>query len=86
MIGQDLLDWLEDWTTGFIDDHLETWKERYYRMMAEQVEYDLSINYDWSADLEWAEQDIGRELNDDEKEYFVAYFTKAISENFYRKG
>ena len=85
MIGQDLLDWLEDWTQSFVDDHLETWKDRYYRRTAEWVDYDLRINYDWSADLEWISDQLDRKLCEEEVVFLEERLAEAIKKNFYLK-
>ena len=66
-----------------IEDHLYFWKDRYYRKKLEQIEFDLSYNYDWSSEIDWCVNDLGRELDDEEKDYFIQYFTKQIPERFY---
>ena len=80
---QDFLDWIEENEEALIEDHLDVWKDKYYRRTAEWVEYALGIDYDWSGDIEWCENDLGRKLDDEEKEYFAQYFTKQIPERFY---
>lgn len=80
---QDFLDWIKENEDALIEDHLDTWKEKYYRWKAEWVEYALSVDYDWSCDIEWCEDSLGRKLDDEEKEYFERYFTKQIPEHFY---
>lgn len=80
---QDFLDWIEENEESLIEDHLDIWKDRYYRKKPEQIEFDLSYNYDWSSDVEWCENDLGRELDDEERDYFIQYFTKQIPERFY---
>lgn len=80
---QDFLDWLFLHKESFVDDHLNFWADRYYRHTLEYIENDLSVNYDWSCDIEWCETELDRELSDDEKEYFIEYFTRQIVDNFY---
>lgn len=80
---QDFLDWIEENEESLIEDHLDTWKDRYYRRKAEWVEFDLSYNYDWSSDIEWCEDNLNRKLDDEERDYFIQYFTKQIPERFY---
>lgn len=80
---QDFLDYLDEYLAEIVLDHLNTWKDRYYRKKPEQIEFDLSYNYDWSSDVEWCENDLGRELDDEENDYFIQYFTKQIPEHFY---
>lgn len=80
---QDFLDWIEENEESLIEDHLDIWKDRYYRKKPEQIEFDLSYNYDWSSDVEWCEDNLNRKLDDEERDYFIQYFTKQIPERFY---
>lgn len=80
---QDFLDWIKENEESLIEDHLDIWKDRYYRKKPEQIEFDLSINYDWSSDIEWCEDNLNRKLDDEERDYFIQYFTKQIPERFY---
>lgn len=34
------------------EHHIETWRSHYYGMTQQQVITELSVNYDWSAELE----------------------------------
>lgn len=86
MIGQDLLDWLESWTQSFVDDHLDIWKDRYYRRTPEWIEYDLSVNYDWSSDIEWISEQLDRKLCEEEVVFLQETLTKAIYDMYYLKG
>ena len=81
---EDFLEWIEENEASLIEDHLDTWKDEYYRKRLESIEYDLSTNYDWSCDIEWCEENLGRELDEEEKEYFRGYFSKQIVEQFYK--
>lgn len=80
---QDFLDWIKENEESLIEDHLDIWKDRYYRKKPEQIEFDLSYKYDWSSDVEWCEDDLNRKLDDEERDYFIQYFTKQIPERFY---
>lgn len=82
--NNDLLTFMRDNLRDMAESHLESWAERYYRKSAEMVESDLSINYDFSADVECVENELNRELTDDEKEYFIEQYTKTIVDNFYQ--
>ena len=64
-------------------DHIETWKDRYWRKSLAEIESDLQINFDFSADIDDVETTIERELTDDEKEDFEQRFIKAVLDNFY---
>lgn len=69
---------------SIIEDHFEVWKDRYYRMSARDVFYDLQINYDFSADLEYVSEELGRELSLDEQSYFIDKFEKTAYKIFYK--
>ena len=76
-------EYIEQNLNDLADDHIETWKDRYWRKSLAEIESDLQINYDFSADIECVETAIERELTDDEKEDFVQCFIKAVLDNFY---
>lgn len=82
-VKDDLKTFLRDNLESMAESHLDDWQERYYRKSKEQVESDLDINYDFSADIEYVEHELNRELDDDEKEYFIEQYEKAIVDNFY---
>ena len=82
-VADDLAVFLRDNLDSMADSHLDDWHERYYRKSREQVESDLDISYDFSADIDYVESELNRELTDDEKEYFIEQYTKAIVDNFY---
>lgn len=69
-----------------VEDHLEVWKDRYYRMSAEDVYWELCNNYDFSADLDYVQDQLGRELSRDEQEYFMSKFERTAKKNFYKRG
>ena len=77
------LEWLETHTDSFVDDHLETWKDHYYRHSLDYIENELKLNYDWSGDIEWCETGLNRELTDEERDYLVNYFTEKVVNDFY---
>ena len=80
---KDFLEYLENNLDDWAESHLHDWKDHYYRKSVDMVENDLRVNYDFSADLESLENELGRKLTDDEKEYFIEQFTKTIVDNFY---
>lgn len=80
----DLKTFLREHLDSMVDDHYEVWKDQYYRKSKDQVEYMLSVGYDFSGDIDYVESELERELTDDEKEYFIECFTKALVDNFYQ--
>ena len=83
---QDLVNFLGDNLESIVDDHLELWKDRYYRLTLKEVLYELHINYDYSADLEYISEALGRELSSNEQCYWINCFEKAVKTLFYKGG
>ena len=54
------------------EEHIETWKDRYYGMTRQEVITDLSVNYDWSIELE------NEQVPDADVEEFEYEFTKEV--------
>ena len=76
-------EYIEQNLNDLADNHIETWKDRYWRKSLAKIESDLRMNFDFSADIEAVEATIERELTDDEKYDFEQRFIKAILDNFY---
>lgn len=83
-LKQDFKDFLAEHLESMADDHLETWKDRYYRKSKREIEIDLDINYDFSADIDSVENELERELTDGEKDYFITRFERAILNQLYQ--
>lgn len=77
-IRQDLRDYFENNLDDLVQEHLQLWRDRYATMGTSAIIYDLKINYDFSADYETVEQEIGREMTDNEKMLFEQKFISAI--------
>lgn len=77
-IRKDLKDYFENNLDDLAQEHLSTWRDRYATMGTSAIIYDLNINYDFSGDYETVEQEIGREMTDNEKMLFVQKFISAI--------
>lgn len=82
-IGKDLLDYLENHLEGMVEDHLEAWKDRYYRKRLSDVRYDLELNHDISAEISAVEDGLGREINDEEKNYMEEQFISQVLADYY---
>ena len=54
------------------ENHIEAWRSHYYGMTQQQVITELSVNYDWSAELE------DNKVPDADVEEFEYEFTKAV--------
>ena len=77
-IKKDLQKYLQDNLQDLADEHLDMWADRYAKMGIKAVAYDLSVNYDFSADFESVEQEIGRPLTSDEQQIFIKKFIAMI--------
>lgn len=75
---KDFSDWLRENLDDWAKNHCEIWRDRYYMQSLHNIKYDLSINYDWSADFECLDNDLGRQTTDDERLYFQNKMTRAI--------
>lgn len=75
---------IDDYMVDVVEGHLEVWKDRYYRKSLDGVIRDLLVNYDWSADYDWVENQLKREIDDDEKEVFQKAFIKTIRMRYYQ--
>lgn len=54
------------------ENHIEAWRSHYYGMTQQQVITELSVNYDWSAELE------DNNVPDADVEEFEYEFTKEV--------
>lgn len=79
----DFLGFVVDELGDMVEHHLENWVDRYYRKTVDDIVEDMALNYDFSADIEYAEYVLGRKLDDDERDEFVRLFLERVRENFY---
>ncbi|MFF2531269.1 hypothetical protein ACFVS2_20415 [Brevibacillus sp. NPDC058079] len=82
-VGDDLEAYLSEHLEGIVEGHLEAWKDRYHRKKLEDVVFDLRVNYDSDAEIKNLEEQIGREMTDDERSYFYDVFIKEVENSFY---
>jgi len=85
-IKKDFAKFLEEHLYDIVEDHLSIWKDRYYRLCLKEILFDLHINYDYSADLEYISEELNRELTSNEQAYFINCFEKTVKANFYENG
>ena len=79
IIGSDLRDFISSTISDTAENHLEAWKPRYATYgKVSQVRFDLSVNHDDSLEIEYAEEELKRKLNDDEIEFLADKFHKAV--------
>lgn len=73
-----------EWLNDRAESHLDCWKDRYYRKSKKDIAFDLSVNHDDSCEIEIAQEDLGRELTDKERDILISKFHKAVLNNLYK--
>lgn len=87
--AKDLKEFLLESLDDIVESHLEAYQERYYGYVIEglglenRIWTDVYVNHDYSADIEYVEeQDIKREMTDEEKAAFEIIFAEEIIARF----
>lgn len=80
---EDLQDYIDNRLPDIIDDHLEVYKDRYYRKSLDDVVCDVKYNYDMSCEIESLEDELKRKITTDERTYFENQFVECLKKNFY---
>ena len=83
-IKKDLSRFVRNNIESIVENHLECWQQRYYRMRLSDIINDLGINYDYSGDLEYVSEEIGRDLTLDEQCYYMRMFERTLKREFYK--
>ena len=65
------------------ENHIEGWKDRYFRKSKKDIAFDLSVNHDPSCEIERIEEDLKRELNGAENDHLISQFNKAVVKAIY---
>lgn len=76
--GKDLKEYIKNNMYDIAENHIDCWKDRYYRESLNKIRYDLSVNHDDSLEIEEAEETLKRKLSDDEIYYLCDKFHKAV--------
>lgn len=84
-IKKDLKEFLQDNLYGMAESHLDCWKERYFGYTKSRLEFDLAVNHDDSLEIEYAEEQLGRELTDDEVYYLCNQFHKEVVKQYIKE-
>lgn len=82
-IDKDLQSIIDEHMVGLAEIHIECWEDRYSRKTAEDIRYDLNVNYDCSLELEFFEDKLGRELTSQEEQIITSKFVDAVIDNYY---
>lgn len=83
-IKKDLSRFIKENIEYMVESHLDIWKDRYYRMRLSDIINELGINFDYSGDLEYVSEAIGREITLDEQCYYIKMFERTLKKEFYK--
>lgn len=81
-IKKDLKEFLQENLYGMAESHLDCWKERYFGYTKSRLEFDLDVNHDDSLEIEYAENQLNRELKDYEIDYLIKQFHKEVVKQY----
>ena len=81
-IKKDLKNYLDENLKDIATSHIESWKDRYFGYSILKLKLDLQLNHDDRADIESIENELGRKLQDHEKESFCEKFHKEIIKQY----
>lgn len=68
----------DDWYRNKAEYHIDSWEERYASKSISDIEFDLNVNHDISLEIEDAEEELGRELTNQEYDEIETKFNKAV--------
>lgn len=72
-----------EWIEGQAQGHLEAWADRYSEYKNKKdARFDLNVNHDPSLEVERAEEDLGRKLNDLEQSDMIKRFNLKVIKLF----
>lgn len=79
-IGKDFIEEINDqWYENTAESHIEAWKERYSKLKTKkEVDFDLNVNHDPSLEIEYAEEQLKRELTTTEYNILLKKFNKTV--------
>lgn len=80
---KDLRELLNNELEDMAENHIEAWKERYWRKSPDDIKFDLEVNHDDSLEMEFVKERLGRELSDKEIKEVSKEFIEKVLEVFY---
>lgn len=81
--GDDFLKFMDANLYGMAESHIDCWNVRYKNKTAKEIRWDLEVNHDISLEVENAEDNLNRELSNEEYKYLCAMFnTEVIKQLF----
>ena len=79
----DLHEFLNEHLEAMAESHLEGWADRYKDYCVSDLEYDLEVNHDDSCEIEWAKDELNREMTSEEIRFLCKKFHEKVV-NLYR--
>lgn len=67
---------------SMVESHLEAWNTRYRNYKVDDLEFDLSVNHDPSVEVDFAEEELKRKLNNKEYDYLIFKFNENVVRKF----
>ena len=68
----------KEYISNMAECHREAWQDRMKSQTKAQVKFDLDMNHDDSLEIERAEEDLKRELTDDERKQLINKFHSEV--------
>jgi hypothetical protein len=72
-----------EYISDMAENHIECWKDRYYRKSKQEISFDLNVNHDSSLEIERVEEDLKRKLTIKEETRLLTLFNKAVVKQIY---
>ena len=79
----DLKKFVSDKLESYVCGHIEAWVGHYCGMSKQEAVYELDVNYDWRSEFLSIEDELGRELTDNEENYIFNKYLKLFEKNYY---
>lgn len=73
----------EQFVKDLAESHLDAWKDRYFLKSRSAMKFDLEVNHDDSLEIEYVEEQLGRELTDKERGIVSKKFIRAVLDLYY---
>lgn len=81
-IKRDIIDYLKEYIEDSAENHIESYKDRYFGYTLLNLKFDLENEYDFTCELELAEDTLERKLTDMEKTFITNNFIREILKQY----
>lgn len=66
------------------ESHLEVWSNRYSGQNKQNVRFDLNVNHDPSLEIEYTNEQLKRDMNENEETHLIKKFNVAVVEKYFK--